>query len=78
MKMQLKTGGKEEDKRKYKWQIDKGNKFTNNKNVIKIVMRNQEMLGGGWFVFHNRCSNEKSKIIHSEEGFEGQWAKSYG
>ena len=46
MKMQLKTGGKEEDKRKYKWQIDKGNKFTNNKNVIKIVMRNKEMLGG--------------------------------
>lgn len=40
MKMQLKTGGKEEDKRNYKWQIDKGNKFTNNKNAIKTMMRN--------------------------------------
>lgn len=45
MKMQLKTGGKEEDKRKYKWQIDKGEKFTNNKNAIKAIMRNQEMWG---------------------------------
>ena len=45
MKMQLKTGGKEEDKRKYKWQIDKGKKFTNNKNAIKTMMRNQEMWG---------------------------------
>lgn len=49
MKMQLKTGGKEEDKRNHKWQIDKGNKFTNNKNAIKTMMRNQEMWRGGLY-----------------------------